>query len=137
MTHVYDWGLRGPDCLAIKCPQCASEARFTVTIREDEKGNRLRDETGRCTCPSCGYAKSHQLMWPDDAYFCVDVDETNLWAWTRDHAIAIRDFVESNSRDVSAFPGFKLSLLHLPNELLQKSARQLVVKRINRMLDGK
>lgn len=135
MTHVYDWGLTGPECLNIKCPRCGSEARFTASIRQDEYGLSVRDEDGRCTCTSCGYAHSHQLAWPDDAYFAVQIDEIRLWAWTRDHARVIRDFVMSSNRDVSAFPGYKLSLLQLPQQLLQATSRERVVKLINRILD--
>lgn len=135
MTHVYDWGLCGPDYLAIKCPRCYSEARFTVAIRQDEHGYQYRDENGNCTCTSCGYSKSHVLTWPDDAYFRIDIDGLTLWAWSRDHARVIRDFVESTSRNVSAYPCYTLSLLHLPNKVLKKTARQLVIKRINHMLN--
>ena len=136
MTHLYDWGLHGPDVIAITCPRCGGEARFETSFYNDESGCRCREENGKCACLLCGYGNHHLLKWPDDAYFTVDIDDMSLWAWNRNHAIAIRDFVASTTRDVSTYPGYKLSLLHLPNRVLENSSRHLVVKRINQMLDA-
>lgn len=137
MTHIYDWGLRGPHALAINCPRCGGEARFEATFYNDDFGCRCRGDSGKCTCLLCGYGNPHLVRWPDDAYFTVDIDGMSLWAWDRDHAIAIRDFIDSTTRDVSEYPAYKLSLLHLPNRVLQSNSRLLVVKRINQMLDSK
>lgn len=71
MTHVYDWGLRGPPVLAIKCPRCRGEARFEAAFYNDEFGYQCRGDSRKCTCLLCGYGKPHLLTWPDDAYFMV------------------------------------------------------------------
>jgi hypothetical protein len=89
---------------------------------------------GVVRCPSCALVARHDLKWPDDAFWRWDVSGSVLWAWSRGHAAAIRDYVDQTHRDASAFPEWRWALQHLPKEFLSAHARDEVVRKINRDL---
>ncbi len=52
-------------------------------------------DRGACLCGSCRFRDRHQLRWPDDALFSCEVRGETLWAWTRKHAVVLRDYIAS------------------------------------------
>jgi hypothetical protein len=92
-------------------------------------------ERGVCSCPKCGYKKKHRLSWPEDAYYVSDFKGHALWAWTREHAVVLKSFVESKDRNPRNYPGYLLFLLHIPEVFLLAKNRDAVSKRLKRMLE--
>ena len=93
-----------------------------------------RSGIGAVRCPACGLLARHELTWPSDAYWRWDIRGATLWAWSRGHAAAIRDYVGQTHRDASAFDEWYSALVHLPKEFLDAKVRDLVVRRIDRDL---
>lgn len=109
---------------AIHCPKCGHEAMYRGWLR------------GVSICGACGNSNEHVLQWPKDAYYAVEVDGKALWAWTRDATIALKDFIASNDREPSAYPGHERFLRHIPKEFLLAKHRELAVRRLQRLLDS-
>jgi hypothetical protein len=102
------------------------------------KGGYRRSDWGICRCPTCAFRAKHLLQWPDDAYYICEVKGKILWAWTRGHASALRDFVASPDREFrpGSYPGYFLFLRHIPTHFLRAKNRGAVVKQLDRLLDG-
>jgi hypothetical protein len=90
--------------------------------------------TGAARCPSCGLIAKHDLDWPADALWRWDVRGSTLWAWSRGHAKAIREYVAQTHRDAAAFGEWQWALEHLPTEFLRASVREDVLRKIDRDL---
>ncbi|HYH81910.1 MAG TPA: hypothetical protein VEX86_19035 [Longimicrobium sp.] len=101
-----------------------------------------RGETwGICRCGSCGYLDKHRLNWPGDAYYVASIRGRTLWAWTRAHVVALRDFVASERRErrrLDRLPyGVARYVKRVPTEILFAKNRAEVVKKLDRLLaDG-
>jgi len=55
-----------------------------------------------------------------------------LWAWSRPHAVAMRDFIASHERKPGAHGyGFILFLSHIPGKFLQAKERDAIVATID------
>jgi len=86
---------------------------------------------GVCRCSQCG-TKKHELDWPLDAYFSIEYKGEHLWAYSRDYAVALRDFIESDERVTrSKYMSF---LLKIPTVFKKSNARDTVVKKLNKLL---
>jgi hypothetical protein len=86
---------------------------------------------GIVNCPSCGLRRRHLLRWPQDAAYQVDVRGEVLWAWSRAHLIAIRDYVALDHR-IEKRDGVPIG--KLPSHFLLAKNRAAVVKEIDRRL---
>lgn len=94
-----------------------------------------RELWGICRCPACGYLDRHRLCWPADAYWVVSIRGRTLWAWTRAHVTALRDFVASADRSMAGLPqGIARFLRHVPTEFLLAKRRDEVVRKLDRLL---
>jgi hypothetical protein len=96
---------------------------------------------GICRCGACGYHAAHQLQWPTDAYYTASIRGRTLWAWTRDHVVALRNFVASerrHRRELDDLPyGIARYVKRIPAEILFAKNRAEVVKKLDRLLaDG-
>jgi hypothetical protein len=94
-----------------------------------------RANLGVCACSRCGYLARRKLSWPADAYFACEVKGKQLWAWNREHALAIKSFIESKERKPWRHRGYALSLLHIPTIFLLAKNRDAVVRRLQRILE--
>jgi hypothetical protein len=84
-------------------------------------------------CPRCVGRFKHVLDWPADAYYRFDLREALLWAWTRQQAVALADFIESKERRPEA-TGSYLFLHHVPKAFLAHGARERIVRKIRSRL---
>jgi hypothetical protein len=104
--------------------------------RYDGKGNyeMWRDAVTKCT--NCHEIAIREVTWPEDAYFQWDIRGHTLWAWNREHAQVLLDFLGSKERDESKYGWYAKGLSKLPGELISSKVRGLVVKRIKETLNG-
>lgn len=90
-------------------------------------------DIGTIVCAHCGIRKKHQLSWPEDAYFQISHKQQVLWAFNRDSALDLLDYIESERRDrnLYQYSGF---LMKIPKHFLSKKTRDTVIKRIKLLL---
>ncbi len=88
-------------------------------------------DAGARVCAAYGARRKHTLRWPGDARFQFAHRGERLWAFNRESAIVLRDYIESGERKRTRWASF---LLHVPTAFLTAKARPEVVKRLNRML---
>jgi hypothetical protein len=89
--------------------------------------------TGCLRCQNCQIARRHNLNWPDAAWFQISHGKELLWAWHRDCAADLRDFIRSRDRDPHKHQWY-LFLLHIPEAFLQAKSRSDVLKKLDRLL---
>lgn len=90
-------------------------------------------DLGTLDCRRCGRPQKHQLCWPRDAFYCIEYRRSVLWAFDRESATELRDFVASSERKTSRYRWHAL-LMKVPGRFLQASARPEVVRRLDRVL---
>jgi hypothetical protein len=75
----------------------------------------------------------HELSWPSDAYFSIVYKSQVLWAFNKESAIELRDYIGSDERNLGTnkWGGF---LLHIPSIFKQQGARKHVVNKLNKLL---
>lgn len=88
-------------------------------------------DVGTVVCSKCPLRRRHTLRWPEDARFQLGYRGQTLWAFNRDSAVALREFVASDDRKATKWASF---LLHVPKEFLAAKARSEVVKQLDRIL---
>ncbi|HET7460035.1 MAG TPA: hypothetical protein VFJ82_02260 [Longimicrobium sp.] len=95
---------------------------------------------GICRCGACGHADKHRLSWPADAYYTASIRGRTLWAWTREHVVALRAFVAREKRDRRALDGLPYGIARyvkrVPSEILFARNRAEVLKKLDRLLAG-
>ncbi len=90
-------------------------------------------DLGAVSCPRCGKRSKHQLRWPADAYYSITYKGDELWAFNRESAIELIDYIGGNSRNVSKYRWSNF-LLHIPSIFKSHKARAEVTKRLGRLL---
>lgn len=126
----------------------ALRGRSTAVLRELPEGYSPSDwdrpryscrthgcDVGTAECGSCGLRRKHELDWPRDARYRVEYRGEVLWAWHRESASSLRDFIASDARERKAHRWSSL-LLHVPKAFLAAKARGELVKRLDRLLAG-
>ncbi len=91
-------------------------------------------DIGAISCNSCLARKTHILQWPKDAYFSITYKEQILWAFNRESAVDLRDYIASNDRKTDNYKWASF-LLHVPTLFKKQNSREYVVKQINRVLE--
>lgn len=86
---------------------------------------------GVVECLVCHARFVHDLRWPDEAWWQWPIRGRLLWAWDRDHALQIRDYVSATHRPARGLHG---PLGRIPSEFLAAKVRESVVKAIDRSL---
>jgi len=87
---------------------------------------------GVVKCEHCHLIAAHDLSWPEDAYYRWEIRGHTLWAWSAEHAVALRDYLASEDRDRAAYGEFEGTLRRLPKDFLTAKVRDEAVKRISR-----
>jgi hypothetical protein len=85
-------------------------------------------------CTRCHLVDAYLLDWPRDAYFQWDIRGHTLWAYSREHAQALLEFIGSTERDETQFGNFEKSLRTLPTHFISAKMRDLIVKEISATL---
>ncbi len=87
---------------------------------------------GVVLCSKCGDARIHELRWPQDAFWQWEVRGGILWAYSKEYALVLRDFISRTHRDPVDFgveyQGF---LRTVPSVFLRASLREKIVKKID------
>ncbi|WP_193368082.1 hypothetical protein [Pelagibius marinus] len=87
---------------------------------------------GSVTCHACGCRRMHTLKWPDEAYFQIDYKGKVLWAFDRESATVLLDYVRSETRQRDG--KWKAFLLHIPSHFLKKKGREEISKKLGKLL---
>jgi hypothetical protein len=88
---------------------------------------------GVLKCPACTALRKHRLDWPRDAFYQVNVDGKQLWAWDRRSLAFIRDHIEKLDRPKRHHP----LLRHLPTHFLVAKRRDAVLAAIDGLLQAR
>jgi hypothetical protein len=89
---------------------------------------------GICICPACGYHNKHLLNWPSDAYYAVQIRDHMLWAWNRQYATALRQYLEAPEQPPAYSPEINNFLVQVPKTFRLKRNRELARKKLARLL---
>lgn len=133
MTYIYEW-FSLPDELTVTCPKCGGRA----VHRRIRAIKHMAPLIGKLDCRACFFHDDDvTIEWPASAYFRCEVKGEMLWAWSEEHAYALKDFISSTDRDPKNHPGFGSSLYHVPKHFLLAKQRAAAIKAIDRMLEEK
>lgn len=88
---------------------------------------------GSLRCSKCSHGSRHHLDWPDDAWYIITHKGQPLWAFNRDSAVEVRDFIASTDRQLNDYEWSKL-LLKIPTTFKTKNNRDDIVKKLNKLL---
>ena len=97
------------------------------------------EERGTVFCSSCGLRRTHRLNWPDGAYFQIEHKGKILWAYNREMANKILEFLKSPNRKKHSFyrkgpVGSWSWLRNLPTVFQTKKVTPQVVKKLEKLL---
>ena len=97
------------------------------------------ENRGVVTCINCGLRRRHKLAWPQDAYFNTEYKGHALWAYNREMASILVEYLKSPERKKHKFfrvgpQGSWSWLRNLPKIFQSKKARPHVVKKLEKLL---
>ncbi|WP_040557198.1 hypothetical protein [Reinekea blandensis] len=90
-------------------------------------------DLGAFSCNHCLTRKPYILQWPQDAYYSFNYKGAVLWAFHRESAIDLRDYIASYERKPEEFK-WSSFLLHVPTIFKKQNAREPIVRQINKLL---
>lgn len=90
---------------------------------------------GAVRCPGCHLRREHHLRWPTDAWFAVRWRQHLLWAWHREAAWELREWLASHDRRLEG-RRWQGMLMKVPGALTTAKARLRVVALLDRLLAG-
>lgn len=94
-----------------------------------DKGYRLMSKgVRRCACGGIGV---HELSWPSDAFWRWSIRGQTLWAYNRDHAEALLNYIGGDGPGRPMAPG----TARVPTHFLRAKVRKEVVTQITRTLE--
>ena len=126
--HVLE---RYPHLLPWQAPK-GSSSQYLTTGVGDSQGYPLM-QRGVIECGAGCEPVVHVLTWPEDAWWQWSIRGRMLWAWDREHAGQILDYVRATDRPPRSTYG---PLGSLPSHFLSAKVREAVVKAISRTLAG-
>ena len=103
-------------------------------------------DMGVLQCNHCSYRRKHNLRWPEDAYFKVSYKGDWLWAFDRDTAELLLNYIESYERNktISGYIQAKTHkveikshhsfLLKIPEKFQARKAREPIIKKLRAIL---
>ncbi|MDN7123448.1 hypothetical protein J6I90_00965 [Pseudidiomarina sp. 1APP75-32.1] len=90
-------------------------------------------DLGAVSCSHCHTRKPYILRWPEDAYYSISYKGEALWAFNRESAVDLRDYIKSNERKTEKYKWAKF-LMHIPTVFKKQNARSNIVKQLNKVL---
>jgi hypothetical protein len=93
-------------------------------------------DLGAFCCDHCYARQPYILQWPKDAFYSISYKGEVLWAFNRESAIELRDYIASIDRETHNYKWASF-LLHIPTSFKKQNARDNIVKQINRALSCK
>ena len=97
--------------------------------------SRLNTDHGAIRCTTCGYQRKHTLVWPKDAWFQIEHKGQILWAFTREHAAELMDYLQSDERKRSDYR-YQTFLLKLPSHFKGAKDRDAICKKLSKLLSA-
>jgi hypothetical protein len=88
---------------------------------------------GSLICAACGRSARHELRWPTEAWFQIDYRGRVLWAFHREGAVALLDFIRSADRRRSGLAQESF-LRRIPGHFLTAKARAQIVRKLETVL---
>ena len=74
------------------------------------------------------------MSWPGDAYYAVRYRGKLLWAFNRETALELCEYVSGKIRDLTKYR-WRTFLLHVPSIFKGRKARHEVTKQLMRLLN--
>ena len=102
--------------------------------KKPPRGGYSATDEGVIACLNCVGRRKHVLDWPADAFYRFELTQGVLWAWNRELAQALIDFIGSTRRDPAAYGPHFLFLSHIPKRFLLAKEREATVKLLDRAL---
>lgn len=93
-------------------------------------------DVGSVRCEQCHLRSKHHLRWPEDAYFSISYRGHVLWAFNRESAYELNEFLSSKFRDWSKYR-WRAFLMRVPTVFKTHKARETVTKQLVRLLEIK
>jgi len=90
-------------------------------------------DLGALGCTHCQTRKPYMLQWPSDAFYSISYKGEVLWAFNRESAVDLRDYIASTERKTEKYKWSRF-LLHIPTVFKKQNSRDNVIKQINRVL---
>ncbi len=90
-------------------------------------------DLGAVSCNNCQTRKPYILQWPNDAFYSISIKDEILWAFNRESAVDLRDYIASGERKTEKYKWASF-LLHVPTAFKKQNTRDNVVKKINKVL---
>ncbi|NVD96968.1 hypothetical protein HUX62_02970 [Massilia sp. BJB1822] len=97
--------------------------------------NRVGWPVGSIRCGSCHTRRRHVLNWPADAYYSIAHRSHVLWAFHRESAVELLQYLQSTERETSRYQ-WAFFLRHVPSVFKVSKAREAVVRQLNKLLDA-
>ena len=94
--------------------------------------SRTNASWGSFLCKVCHHRSKGNLDWPSQAYYQIEYKGDVLWAFNRDSLRALRDYIESDLRDINAHE-WKSFLMKVPTKFLRANARSKVVRSLDKI----
>jgi len=120
----------------------------TKAIRELPEGYKPEDwnhskyltrsqgmDLGAVSCSHCHRRNPYILQWPNDAFYSVSVKGEVLWAFNRESAVDLRDYLASSERQTAKFKWASF-LMHIPTRFKKQNTRDSLVKKVDKLLAG-
>lgn len=120
---------RYPQLLPWQAPK-GSSSQYLASGPGDGRGYPLL-RRGVIECAACCELFIHDLEWPEDAWWQWSIRGRMLWAWDREHAEQILDYVRATDRPARSTAG---ALGSVPAHFLTAKVREAVVKLMTRSL---
>lgn len=95
--------------------------------------NRKGWPVGSIRCTSCHLRRQHRLDWPADAYFSVAYRNHVLWAYHRESAVDLLEYILANERGTSGYRWGSF-LMHVPTVFKVRKARDAVGRQLGKLL---
>ena len=130
---LYYAGLHGDPCAALGDLPSGYESGNWSHSKFLQRSHGL--EIGSVRCMHCHFLGEHTLKWPDDAYYVVSYRQQVLWAFHRESASELNDYLLSKSRNISRYRWASF-LLHLPTTFKTQKARGVVSRQLLKLLAG-
>ncbi len=91
-------------------------------------------DIGAKYCNSCGKRNKSDLNWPQDAFYQCQIKGNILWAFNEECLTELRDFIQSNSRNIKEY-SYQSFVLHIPSIFLDRKNRKRTVDKLNKLLE--
>lgn len=88
---------------------------------------------GAIRCAHCQLRQKHALRWPDDAYYSLAHRGQVLWAYDRESAVELLEFLSSTTRKESRYRWTSF-LRHVPTSFKTSRARDAVTRQLRKLL---